>query len=206
MRRKNPFMFAWRCFVCGKFTHDYRYPRFYLVFGKLRGSIVTRVCCGKINCEEQLSGKVRSAGTGIHRIDLRMCVWLLGARFVAANIQRDFGSEYRRAFMVALRDSCVGLTPAARRKARRLRMAPPAARTEIPREKQAKVRKPIAARLRYWVMQRDGHRCVLCGADATQTTLHLDHIVPVCRGGENTEANLRTTCADCNLGKGALAA
>jgi len=34
-------------------------------------------------------------------------------------------------------------------------------------------------------------------------TLHIDHIIPVSKGGTNEEANLVTACDQCNLGKGA---
>lgn len=71
-------------------------------------------------------------------------------------------------------------------------------------------RKPIGARLRAMVLERDGFKCVRCGADAsseradgTTMTLHVDHIVPVAAGGTNCESNLRTLCATCNLGRGA---
>ena len=57
-------------------------------------------------------------------------------------------------------------------------------------------------RLRYVVLSRDHFRCVLCGADASGTTLHVDHVTPASLGGERTEANLRTLCVECNLGKG----
>jgi len=57
--------------------------------------------------------------------------------------------------------------------------------------------------LRYEIMKRDGFRCVLCGRDAYDgVKLHVDHIVPVCRGGQTVEWNLRTLCEECNLGKG----
>ena len=58
--------------------------------------------------------------------------------------------------------------------------------------------------LRYSVLKRDRFRCVLCGASpATQVgcVLHVDHIIPFCRGGLTTMDNLRTTCEPCNLGK-----
>ena len=59
-------------------------------------------------------------------------------------------------------------------------------------------------RTRYVVLARDGFRCVLCGADAASgATLHVDHIVPVKMGGGSELSNLRTTCRECNLGKGA---
>lgn len=58
--------------------------------------------------------------------------------------------------------------------------------------------------LRYDVMQRDGFRCVLCGATAKEdgVKLHVDHITPISKGGKTEMANLRTLCERCNLGKG----
>ncbi len=56
--------------------------------------------------------------------------------------------------------------------------------------------------LRYDVMKRDGFRCVLCGRSASDgIKLHVDHIVPIARGGKTIKSNLRTLCEDCNLGK-----
>ncbi len=60
--------------------------------------------------------------------------------------------------------------------------------------------------LRYKVLKRDSFKCVLCGrspANNPGLELHIDHIEPFCIGGKTVEANLRTTCADCNLGKAA---
>lgn len=45
------------------------------------------------------------------------------------------------------------------------------------------------------VLERDGYRCQVCGAPAE----HVDHIVRVCDGGTDDPANLRATCAACNL-------
>ncbi len=49
------------------------------------------------------------------------------------------------------------------------------------------------------VLERDGHRCRYCGERAT----HVDHVVPLARGGGDHEANLVASCARCNLKKGA---
>jgi len=58
-------------------------------------------------------------------------------------------------------------------------------------------------KLRYEIMQRDEFKCVLCGATAKDgVKLHVDHIKPVSKGGKTEEANLRTLCDRCNLGKG----
>lgn len=56
--------------------------------------------------------------------------------------------------------------------------------------------------MRYDVMKRDGFRCVLCGRTADDgVKLHVDHIIPVSKGGKTVMKNLRTLCEDCNLGK-----
>ena len=58
--------------------------------------------------------------------------------------------------------------------------------------------------LRYDVMNRDGFRCVLCGASPKTNPniiLHVDHIIPLAKGGKTEMTNLRTLCERCNLGK-----
>lgn len=56
--------------------------------------------------------------------------------------------------------------------------------------------------LRYDVMRRDGFRCVLCGNSVEDGyKLHVDHIIPISRGGQTELSNLRTLCERCNLGK-----
>lgn len=59
-------------------------------------------------------------------------------------------------------------------------------------------------KLRYQVLNRDHHKCVICGASAKDgVKLHVDHIIPVSKGGKTELSNLRTLCERCNLGKGA---
>ncbi|MBP5657646.1 MAG: HNH endonuclease [Clostridia bacterium] len=63
-------------------------------------------------------------------------------------------------------------------------------------------RERMSDSLRYDVMKRDGFRCVLCGASAQEgAKLHVDHILPVSKGGKTEMKNLRTLCNHCNLGK-----
>lgn len=60
--------------------------------------------------------------------------------------------------------------------------------------------------VRYLVLKRDHFRCVVCGrSPATHIglELHVDHITPFSQGGRSTMDNLRATCNECNLGKGA---
>lgn len=64
----------------------------------------------------------------------------------------------------------------------------------------------ISLALRYRILSRDKFRCVICGASPAKDVgvdLHVDHIHPWSRGGQNVEDNLRTLCSKCNLGKGA---
>ena len=60
--------------------------------------------------------------------------------------------------------------------------------------------------LRYEVMKRDHFRCVICGRSPATTLgleLHVDHILPFSKDGKTVPENLRSTCSECNLGKGA---
>lgn len=46
------------------------------------------------------------------------------------------------------------------------------------------------------------YRCIYCGADLREKR-HLDHIVPLARGGSNDKTNLQYLCGPCNLRKAA---
>ena len=62
-------------------------------------------------------------------------------------------------------------------------------------------RKQISKRTRFDVLKRDKFTCQYCGKSAPDVVLHIDHIVPVSKGGTNDIINLVTSCAECNLGK-----
>ncbi len=65
--------------------------------------------------------------------------------------------------------------------------------------------KPVSARMRFRILERDRFRCVACGrSPATHPglSLHVDHKMPRVRGGQSTPENLQSLCRDCNLGKG----
>lgn len=59
-------------------------------------------------------------------------------------------------------------------------------------------RQHIPRKLRHEVFKRDGYRCRECGASKDETSLEIDHIVPVARGGTNDIDNLQTLCRECN--------
>jgi len=63
-----------------------------------------------------------------------------------------------------------------------------------------------ATLLRAWDDARGGWLCATCRVLVTdRTDAHVDHIVPLARGGSNDRENLRVLCARCNLQKGAAA-
>lgn len=64
-------------------------------------------------------------------------------------------------------------------------------------------RKPLSIKLRFEVFKRDSFKCQYCGASAPDALLQADHINPVKHGGKNDIINLITSCAKCNMGKGA---
>ena len=56
--------------------------------------------------------------------------------------------------------------------------------------------------MRHEVFKRDNYTCCECGARKSDgATLHIDHIVPVSKGGSDELSNLQTLCSDCNLNK-----
>jgi hypothetical protein len=76
--------------------------------------------------------------------------------------------------------------------------------TAFSRAQQFQERAKLTAAVRYAVFNRDDFRCVLCGADAAterDIKLHVDHIMPVSKGGKTVMNNLRTLCSRCNIGK-----
>ena len=73
----------------------------------------------------------------------------------------------------------------------------------LPNKIKSKRRKTNVPRgLRHEVFKRDNYACVECGASKEEgTVLHIDHIIPVSKGGSDELSNLQTLCADCNLNK-----
>lgn len=62
-------------------------------------------------------------------------------------------------------------------------------------------RKPISTKTRFEIFKRDNFTCQYCGKGTPSVVLEVDHIIPVCKGGENHKDNLITACFDCNRGK-----
>lgn len=62
-------------------------------------------------------------------------------------------------------------------------------------------RKQISKKIRFEVFKRDSFKCQYCGSSAPDVILHVDHIEPISKGGDNSILNLITSCDSCNLGK-----
>lgn len=59
-------------------------------------------------------------------------------------------------------------------------------------------RVPIPENVRIFVWRRDQGRCVQCGSNER---LEFDHIIPLVKGGSNTERNIQLLCEPCNRRK-----
>jgi 5-methylcytosine-specific restriction endonuclease McrA len=65
-----------------------------------------------------------------------------------------------------------------------------------------KERKMVSTKLRFEILASAGHKCSLCNQSAKDgVQLHIDHILPVSKGGTNEPDNLRVLCDECNLGR-----
>ena len=57
-------------------------------------------------------------------------------------------------------------------------------------------------KMRFSVLMRDSFRCQYCGMTPRDNIkLHVDHVIPVSKGGKFDINNLITACEKCNLGK-----
>jgi hypothetical protein len=77
-----------------------------------------------------------------------------------------------------------------------------------PPEKLLSFSRPISARLRAQVVDRNGFTCQMCGLSpgdidpytGRKVRLHVGHIVDKSLGGKDELSNLRTLCSSCNQG------
>lgn len=49
---------------------------------------------------------------------------------------------------------------------------------------------------------RDKRRCRYCGRFVRRVGWHLEHIIPIAKGGQHRRSNVAVSCAKCNLKKG----
>ncbi len=53
------------------------------------------------------------------------------------------------------------------------------------------------------ILAAQGHWCANCRTDLRKAEKHVDHIIPLARGGSNDKGNLQFLCRACNLAKAA---
>lgn len=80
-------------------------------------------------------------------------------------------------------------------------------RVDLGERPPASGRKSISGPKRRRILERDAYACQVCGTSAGEpfaddlsrrATLSIGHIVPVARGGNDDDANLRAECQRCN--------
>lgn len=67
-----------------------------------------------------------------------------------------------------------------------------------------KERNKMTAKVRARILARDNYTCQICGlsrANEPHLALHVDHIIPVSKGGKTVDSNLQCLCWQCNLKK-----
>lgn len=53
------------------------------------------------------------------------------------------------------------------------------------------------------IIERDRSICHLCGKVCAPNEIHIDHVIPLSKGGTHTRGNVKVACATCNISKGA---
>ena len=65
-------------------------------------------------------------------------------------------------------------------------------------------RRLMTPKLRQKIKERDNYTCQICGKYMPdEVGLHIDHMVPVAKGGKTVPSNLQVLCSKCNSSKGA---
>ena len=59
----------------------------------------------------------------------------------------------------------------------------------------------LSASTKLKVLKRDRFTCTYCGITGADAELHVDHVIPLSKGGSNNIYNLTTACSSCNLRK-----
>lgn len=62
----------------------------------------------------------------------------------------------------------------------------------------------LSKRLRFEILNRDGHTCRYCGGQPPDVVLTVDHVLPTALGGADDPSNLCAACRDCNAGKSSV--
>lgn len=75
--------------------------------------------------------------------------------------------------------------------------AEPYTETEMIRSNTRKIPRHLFSR----IVRRDNSICQVCKRNVLDNEIHIDHIIPIARGGATNESNLRVLCPECNRKK-----
>ncbi len=51
------------------------------------------------------------------------------------------------------------------------------------------------------ILKEQNYQCIYCFCDLRKVKNHIDHILPLSRGGSNLRNNIQILCASCNIKK-----
>ena len=59
-------------------------------------------------------------------------------------------------------------------------------------------RKHISSRVRQKIWEKYGGKCAYCGEPIPFKGMHVDHLIPLARGGADSDDNYMPACSKCN--------
>ena len=62
----------------------------------------------------------------------------------------------------------------------------------------------IAPKIKAITLKQQEYACAICGTDLRDRVFHMDHVIPLSRGGTNHYSNLQVVCPGCNYRKGVM--
>lgn len=119
-------------------------------------------------------------------------------RYIKQYKQKD---NIRYPYYITQIEECISLTPSQLRQIYN-NLAEINFETTTRKYNQANQRKLMTQELRNKIKERDNYTCQICGKYMPdEVGLHIDHIVPISKGGKTIEQNLQVLCDKCNLRK-----
>lgn len=65
----------------------------------------------------------------------------------------------------------------------------------------ARTKKRFGKKERAYILEKFEHKCSICKKELEKNYIHIDHIIPISKGGTNNIQNLQVLCVECNLKK-----
>lgn len=71
------------------------------------------------------------------------------------------------------------------------------------RRRARKLKATVEHFTRQEIIERDNRTCHICGrTELPDAGIHLDHVIPLSKGGDHSRANVKVACSECNIRKG----